>query len=231
MQPYFFPYLGYFNLIKHSDQFIVFDTSQYKRHGWINRNKILHPKGGSTYIAVAIEKTSLKNRINEIKIKEAVDWERKILSQLVQYKRKAPHYYKVLHFLEECFSSKTENLSDFNVNLLRKTCDYLEISHHITVLSHMDLRLDTVKSPDEWALNISKSMNADIYINAPGGIEFFDRKKYEGANIELQFIKSNLPSYFQGDEKFVPGLSIIDVMMFNTIEEIQQMLDDYEIIK
>lgn len=230
MQPYFFPYLGYISLIKHSDKFILFDTPQFIRHGWIERNRILKPGGGWQYISVPLVKHSQKTPINKIEINNSIDWKEKILSQMVHYK-KAPYYEVVMNLLQEVFEREYTDIVSLNKEALEQVCAYLRIKTDIRVFSEMNLRIDEVNAPDEWALNICKSIEgADEYWNPPGGKEFFDTSKYEQAGIEIKFQKMNLREYKQGKNAFEEGMSIIDVMMYNSLEEISRMLDDYELI-
>lgn len=230
MQPYFFPYIGYFMLIKHSDMFIIFDTAQFMKGGWINRNRILKSNGDPMYINALIHKAPVRTAINEIKLNYKEDWKSKILAQLEVYKKIAPYYNEVITFLKECFEYETDSLSDSNHHTLRETCKYLNIECNIQILSEMNLEIDDVNESDEWGLNVSKVMGVKEYLNAPGGIEFYNKDKYTENGIDLRFIKPNLKPYDQKVDEFVHGLSIIDVMMFNSVEEINKMLDDYEVL-
>ena len=229
-QPYFFPYIGYFILIKHSDKFIIFDTPQYIKGGWINRNRILNHNGDPTYINVTIEKSSYRTPICDIRIKNRDHWIDRILKQLKVYEKKAPYYDEVIIFLEECLKYHTDSLSELNTYTLRETCKYLKIKTDMEVFSKMDLDIDDVNQPDEWGLNIAKAMGMKRCLNASGAMEIYDRQKYRNNGIDLEFIKANLKPYNQIKGKFVAGLSIIDVMMFNSVEEIHEMLDDYKIL-
>jgi hypothetical protein len=217
MQPYFFPYIGYFSLIKCVEKFIFFDTAQYIRHGWVNRNRILHPNEGWQYICVSIKKTSRSTTIRDIIISKDFDWKDKIIRQLRVYEKKAPYYQMIF---------ETDSLALMNIHIIKEICKYLGMEINYEIFSEMNLVIDNVNSPDEWALEIAKKLGYDTYINAPGGREFFDRKKYEQENINLSFIKNNLVHYYQGRKLFEPGLSIIDVLMFNSIEKTLEMIKD-----
>ncbi len=230
MQPYFLPYIGYFCLIKHTEKFILFDPVQFIRHGWIERNRILKPDGDIQYIAVPLTKHDSDCLIKDIKIKNEEDWRNKILSQLVHYKKKAPYYDQTIEVLKKAFDIETDSIVKLNEHVLKTICDYLNINCDLEIFSEMNLVIETPNAPDEWALNICKALgNIKDYINPPGGVEIFDKKKYINSNINLRFLKSNLPYYSQrrGLENFEPGLSIVDVMMFNDPQKINQMLDDY----
>ncbi len=232
MQPYFFPYLGYFSLIKYSERFVFFDTPQYISHGWVNRNRILKPDGTPGYITVPIQKAKQTATIEEILISENSDWKEKIYGQLTSYKRKAPRYNDTIEFLHSILDKDYHNsLSVLNIETTKEVCNYLGIQRQFDTFSEMNLNIDDVKMPDEWALNITKALGGDIYVNPPGGQSFFDKNKYTANNIELQFLKSNLKPYIQRIGRFEPGLSVIDAMMFCNPEEINDILDDFVIIK
>lgn len=224
MQPYFFPYLGYFSLINQADEFMLFDTPQFMRKGWIERNRIIKLSGGSVYIKVPLIKSSLDTSIKDMKIDHSLNWRNKIVSQLDIYKKKAPYYKQVKALLEDCISDDDTSISIMNENVLRKVCQYIGISTKITVFSEMNLKINIPQAPDEWALNICKSIGATTYINAAGGQDFFDPKKYKDNNIELYFVEQPLPPYEQLGNEFESGLSILDIMMFNSPEDIMAML-------
>lgn len=233
MQPYFFPYIGYISLIKNTDEFILFDVVQFIRHGWIERNRILKQGEGWQYITVPLKKHEQTTLIKDIKIKNSEDWRAKILAQLTHYKKKAPFYKQTIEVIKDGIAIKTDSITDLNYSTLSSVCNYLEIPFKCKIFSRMGLEIEKVNAPDEWALNICKVLgNIDEYWNPPGGLEFFDRKKYENAGIKLVFQKPNLKFYSQrrGPENFEVGLSIIDVMMFNPPETIREMLDDYELL-
>jgi hypothetical protein len=226
MQPYFFPYLGYFALIKHSDQFILFDNVQYIRHGWINRNRILKPGSGWQYFIVPLEKHSREVSIKDIIISSTEDWRKRILGQIEHYKKIAPNYIEVKALLEDCFSQNSNNITKLNAVCLQKTCHYLNIDFNFSVFSELKMDLEEIHAPDEWALFISKRLGISEYINSQDGILFFDRKKYADNNITLSFLKVNITEYPQFRNQFEPSLSIIDVLMFNDKKQVLTLLDN-----
>ncbi len=229
MQPYFVPYLGYFALIKKADHWIVFDTPQFTRHGWIERNRILKPVEGWQYIKIPLEKHPRNTAIMDIKIKHKEKWGHKILAQLIHYK-KTPYYSNVINLVNEIILHDTKSIVDMDVFALSVVCNYLNIDFSYQIYSKSKFKIDKVNNPDEWAFEISKVLGAKIYYNLPGGIDFFDRDKYNQNNIELKFLKLKLKEYNQGRNKFESSLSIIDVMMFNSPEEINGMLNNYEFL-
>jgi hypothetical protein len=231
MQPYFLPYLGYWSLIKHTDNFILFDVVQFIRHGWIERNRILKPNEGWQYIQVPLQSFSRETKIKDIKINNELDWENKIFAQLQHYKKKAPYFNNTVNLLQSILDIKQDDIVSLNKIAIEKICDYLGIEKNITIFSQMNLQIDKVNAPDEWALNICKALeNVDEYWNPPGGKGFFDKSKYDGAHIKLKFHSIITTEYNQRRNVFEPSLSIIDVLMFNSVDEINKMLDNYELI-
>jgi len=230
MQPYFLPYIGYISLIKHTGQFILFDTVQFIRHGWIERNRVLKQDEGWQYIKVPlIKKSGRGTLIKDVKINNNENWQGKILAQIQHYKKKAPYYFKVVSLLDEIFSEKYEDIVSLNKASLEKILRYLEINKTLKVFSRMNLQTENVCAPDEWALNICKAIEGvDEYWNPPGGQDFFDKSKYDNNGIKLKFLNISLIQYNQSRNVFESGLSILDVMMFNSVDETNKMLDNFE---
>jgi hypothetical protein len=230
MQPYFFPYLGYFSLIKHTDLFILLDITQYNQCGWISRNRILKPSDCWQYIKVPVRKHALKTRIKDILIQNNLPWRTRILAQLEHYRKKAPFYRIITSLLEELFSNDFKSVVDLDFKTLKGVCSYLGIQTPFRIFSEMNLLIDTPNHPDEWALNTCKRITGVTeYWNPPGGMNFYDRSKYKANNITLKFHQLNLENYSQNRSPFEPGLSVLDVMMFNSVETINRMLDNYEL--
>lgn len=231
MQPYFFPYLGYFSLIKHTDNFILFDPVQFIRHGWIERNRILKQNGGWVYIKVPLLNKGRDVLIRDIQIDNSQDWQGKILAQVQHYKRIAPYYYRVRSLLGDLMSIRSNSIVEVNKSLLLGIGNYIGVNKEIQIYSQLDLNIETPNTPDEWALNICRAMEGVTeYWNPPGGVTFFDRNKYHNAGIKLKFQSVILSPYKQGGTEFETGLSIIDVLMFNDIDSINHMLDQYELL-
>nr|WP_315142677.1 WbqC family protein [uncultured Flavobacterium sp.] len=230
MQPYFFPYVGYYSLIKNTDKFILFDTVQFIRHGWIERNRILKPNEGWQYIQVPLLKHNRDIFIKDLGIKNTELWREKLKAQLQHYKKRAPYYSDCMDVVTACLAIETDSIVELNYNILLHTCKYLGIYFDCEIYSKMNLTIDEVNAPDEWALNISKVMGATEYINPPGGLEFFNKEKYSQNNIKLTFLGNNCAQYKQRREGFEAGLSIIDLMMFNDVSSINNMIDDIKIV-
>lgn len=231
MQPYFFPYIGYFQLIAAADRFILFDDVQYIRHGWINRNRVLKPEGeGFTYVSVPLEKHDSKTLIREIRTANDAAWKARIIRQLDHYKKKAPYYKPVHELLRTCLSNTETNITLFNGGCLKTTCAYLGIDFTIEVSSAMNLDYSQVHGPGQWALRICEQVGAREYINPSGGREIFDEEEYDASDIRLRFLKPDIRPYDQRRLFFEPNLSMIDIMMFNSAMEIKEMLSAYTFV-
>lgn len=232
MQPYFFPYIGYFQLINYVDYWIVFDRIQFIHKGWVNRNRILHPDMGKEwqYITVPLVKHSRTEKIQNIQINNSIQWREQIIGKLTSYKKKALFYKETVEFVSGCLDFNTDNLNQLVIHTLEKTCEYLEIPFNYQVFSKMNLKIDDVYHPGQWALEISDLLNASVYVNPHSGYAIFNEHEYKERGVELQFLKPNLAKYVQRRDGFVPGLSIIDVMMWNDKDRIKKMLLDFDII-
>lgn len=234
MQPYFFPYIGYYSILKNVDKYIYLDNVQYIKNGWINRNRILKTNGGWDYITVPVKKHIYNAPINEIEIDSSQNWQKKILNQLVVYKKFAPYYSEVFEIVQSALQTPQKYISQLNIQSDTLIMKYLGIDTPTEIFSEMNLNCIEPKEADEWGLNISLSLgNVTEYWNAPGGKDFFNAEKYSSHGIKLNFVKNNLTPYKQKISKsnselpFEAGLSIIDVLMFNPKEKVIKMLDDF----
>ena len=230
MQPYFFPYIGYFSLIDYTDHFVFFDTPQYIQRGWVNRNRLINPKEGFNYMTVPIRKAPQETPINKIYIDNSKPWREKIYGQLTVYKKRAPYYDKVIELLHQILDEQYTLISKLNIESIKNVCNYMGIKTTFETFSEMDLDIDEVTAPDEWALNITQKLGYDTYVNPIGGMDFFDRNKYIKQNVKISFMQSNLKPYMQRIGRYEGGLSIIDVMMFNSRDEIKDLLKDFILI-
>jgi hypothetical protein len=227
MQPYFLPYLGYFDLINRTDQWVIFDTVQYIRHGWINRNRILHPSSGWSYITVPV-KASRETVIKEVKISNDGKWEKRIYGQLLHYKKRAPFFEATMELLEKILAHKTDSISELNVFALHQVCSYLGIRFDYKFFSDMKIELENIEGPGDWALQISKALGASEYINPPGGRHLFNDEKFSALNIKLIIQDPPTMQYDCPGYEFIPGLSILDVLMWNSPNSVKQYLDNHK---
>lgn len=230
MQPYFFPYLGYFDLINNVDLFLVYDTAQYIRRGWIHRNRVLHQNRIDwQYIIVPTEKTQQKTPIFDIQILQNNEWQERLISQLVHYKKSAPYAQQVLKLVFEGLSlSKAEtSLSRLNVSFLSRFANLMGINFQYRYCSEINIEQNNQWNAEEKILEICKYFKAEEYINLSGGVSLYHPEAFELHNIKLTFRQLPTFIYSTSGYAFEPNLSIIDALMWNTPETVKNYLDEY----
>lgn len=223
MQPYFFPYIGYFQLIGSVDLFIVYDNIKYTKKGWINRNRMLqNGKDVMFSLPLKSDADSLDVRDREL----AASFNRdKLLNQISGAYRRAPYFAQTFPLIEQVVRHEERNLFRFLHHSIVRTCAHLGIATEIRVSS--DIAIDhTLKNQDK-VLALCKAVGADTYVNAIGGMELYFKEAFQQKCIELKFISSKTFEYTQFGNEFIPWLSIIDVMMFNPKNRIDQLLEEY----
>lgn len=225
-QPYFVPYIGYWQLINAVDVFIISDDYNYIERGWINRNRILE-NGKAKYFNIEIEHASSTKKINELYLSDSFKKEEKLMRLRSAY-RKAPYFDAGFALMEKIFSCEDKNLAVFLEHSIRCICDYLDIRTKFVRSSEIPNNSSYKK---EFRIyDQCRFVGADIYINAIGGQKLYSYEQFKEQGIKLGFIQTGDIHYKQLWYDFEPGLSIIDVIMFNSKEEIQQMLKQYTIL-
>ncbi|MFC0876132.1 WbqC family protein [Saccharicrinis sp. FJH2] len=224
MQPYFFPYIGYYQLIHSVDKFVIYDDVNYIKQGWISRNRVLS-NGESIYFTLNLKGASSNKYINEI---EVGDNKVKLLKTIKQNYSKASNFDSIFPLVETILNNNESNLAQFLTYSIKSICSFLEINTEI--YNSVDLGNDKSLKGEEKVIDICKVLNADMYINSIGGKTLYSYDHFQSHNIELKFLKSREFKYNQFKNSFVPWLSIIDVMMFNSITEIRKYLEDYILI-
>jgi hypothetical protein len=190
----------------------------------VNRNRILHPSDGWQYIAIPTRKHAQKTNIKDVLIADREQALNKILGQLQHYRKKAPFFNTVIEIVNACFKETGDRLTELNVRCLDGVCAYLEIPFEYSIFSEMDLELGPVEGPGDWALRISEVLGASEYINPPGGVDLFDPHKFEQAGIKLIIQTPVDYQYNCNGYQYQPNLSIIDVMMWNSPDDIRNYL-------
>lgn len=226
MQPYFLPYIGYFQLIAAADKFVVYDNIEYTKKGWINRNRYLQ-NGKDALFSIPLKKNSDFLDVRERFI--APDFNRgKLLNQIKEAYKKAPYYEQVMPVFEKVLFCSETNLFRYILFSIQEICHQLAIETELVISS--ELAIDhSLKSQDK-VIAICQNLCADIYINAIGGQALYSGQEFREKAIVLNFIKAKPIEYKQFSNEFVPWLSIIDVMMFNPPEKVKEYLDQYELI-
>ena len=222
MQPYFLPYIGYFQLINAVDKFIFYDDVNFIKNGWINRNRILI-NGEAKYITIQLKEASSFKQIKEI---EFTDNRRKILRSIEQAYAKAPYAKSIMPLINSILTFDSNHISNLAINSVKSICNYLEINTTFE-LSSLDYKSTKTLERTERIKELCKLNNADTYINVIGGQELYAKQDFATENITLKFLKSNSVTYKQLNEEYIPWLSIVDVLMFNSKEDISNMLNDF----
>lgn len=221
MQPYFFPYLGHFSLISSVDKWVVFDVTQYTPKTWMNRNRILHPKTGWQYVTVPLSNSSSSIKTSEARVLNLADTKKSILGKLSHYKKKAPYFHKVIKLVQQAFDdTSSDSLVSLNISALRSVCDYLEIPFSYMVCSELELDYPQNMSPGDWAPYICESLSATEYVNPAAGKDLFTVSDFGSRGICLYFSEFTEFTYETSLNTYEPNLSILDVMMWNSPEDI-----------
>jgi hypothetical protein len=220
MQPYFWPYLGYFQLIKAVDLFIVYDNIEYTKAGWINRNR-LYRDGAAHTFSLPLKKASDFLDVREREL--AADFQpEKLLNQFKGAYRAAPYFAQTLALIERVLRHDEKNLFRFLHYSLCETCTHVGISTEIRISS--DIAIDHGLRRQDKVLALCRAVGASTYVNLSGGVDLYSREAFQALGIDLQFIGTKPFEYAQFQFPFVPMLSIIDVMMFNPIETVRDCI-------
>jgi hypothetical protein len=223
-QPYLFPYIGYWQLMNVSDIFVISDSMQYIKRGYINRNNILIHNNRHLF-TLEVTGVHATTPINEVKVGRNSP---QIIKSILHAYRKAPYFEEIYPMLEEILLNDEKNLAKYVGYSIERIVQYLDIDTKIIYLS--DLQGETSLKGEDRVIDMCKRLNSDHYINAIGGQKLYTKENFLKERIKLNFIKTGDIEYKQFNNEFVPNLSIIDVMMFNSKEEIKEMLNKYELI-
>jgi WbqC-like protein family len=225
MQPYFFPYLGHFAMIANSDEWLVFDVTQYTPKSWMSRNRVLHPSSGWMYISVPLTEASRSLLTSDVRVRSPNRAHSSALGKLSHYARRAPFFTQVTDLVDRTFSQATnDSLVQLNVAGLRETCDYLGLEFKYSICSELGLDLSVIEGPGDWAPAITEAVGANAYINPIGGRHLFDPAAFRRRHIELSFLEMPPFTYDTRPYHFEPQLSILDVLMWNSPEAVRRAL-------
>ena len=227
MQPYFFPYFGYFQLIAQSDIIVLHDDVQYIKGGWVNRNRIL-TQGAPRWLTFSVLKAPHHLRINERQYQRGQGAAEKLLQSIEAAYRRAPHFVETFPLLREIMQFEDDNVAAFNGHLVCRLADHLGIRTRILVSSELD-KADQLTG-QERVVDICKRLGASLYINPIGGVDLYQAERFREGGIKLRFLKPRKISYPQIDDPPVGNLSIIDVMMFNDRSAISALLDECSLV-
>ncbi len=224
MQPYIFPYIGYFQLINAVDNFVIYDDIEYTKKGWINRNRILM-NGADLLFTLPLKKDSDFLPVRDRFLADNFpDFRKKLKGQIVSSYSRCPHFKTVYPIIESCLDYDNTNLFSYIFNAIQHICNYLGITTNFIISS--SLKTNTTLKGEDKVLDINKTLQASAYINAIGGQSLYSKERFLNGGINLKFIQTGEIVYPQFNHAFVPHLSIIDVMMFNSKEQIHSFLQE-----
>lgn len=224
MQPYFMPYIGYFQLMKAVDKYVVYDDVNYIKGGWVNRNNILI-NGEKKLFSIALKEASPFKHFNQIFI---CDDFRKLKKTIQLNYSKSKCFNDVMPLLDDIFNHPDKQLANFIANSFSVILQYLGINTELILSSTIE-KNNSLTGQDK-VLEICKNLNADTYYNAIGGQELYSKEVFASQGIDLQFLQTNFLPYQQNSKEFIAGLSIIDVLMNNSVEDVNNILDSYTLI-
>ncbi|MGN1014130.1 MAG: WbqC family protein [Butyricicoccus sp.] len=228
MQPYFFPYLGYWQLMNAVDTYVIYDDVAYIKKGWVNRNRI-KINGSAVMITVPVKDASQNRLICEHELALEEKTKAKLLRTVGLAYCRAPYYETVMALLHQVFDRNEKHLSTFLFDTIRTTADYLGITTQFLLSS--ELEKENRKKGTEKILDICCRLGATEYYNAIGGTELYDRQEFQNRGMQLHFLKMDEDiCYPQGKGDFIPYLSILDVMMYNSPEQIQEYMTRYTLV-
>ncbi|MEO5642596.1 MAG: WbqC family protein [Bacteroidia bacterium] len=226
MQPYFFPYLGYFQLINAVDTFVLYDDVNFIMRGWINRNNIL-VNGQAHLISIPLVKASQNRIISETALDPDTKWKARLLKTVEAAYRKAPEFEKVFPLFVDLLDTSCAGIAELNFKTVKMVCEYLTIN--TTIVQSSAIYENSNLKGQFRVLDICLQNKAQVYINPIGGMAIYDRQVFTEKNVEIYFLKTQFSPYAQFNFEFVPGLSILDYLMFLPVEEIKNRLEEYSL--
>ncbi len=221
MQPYFLPYLGYFQLMAAVDKFVLYDDVQFIVGGWINRNRIL-VNGKEFLFTLPLKGVSQNRLIHELALSPDNGWRDKLLETIRRAYARAPHFREIMPLLQTIIAFPDQNLAGYVAHSLAVIRSFLEIPTEIIPTSRVFANLD-LKGPARL-LDICQKLGANTYVNAPGGRALYHSEEFQRHGLALRFTETAPIQYDQATPGFHPGLSIVDVLMFNSRPEVKQFL-------
>lgn len=225
MQPYFFPYIGYWQLMNAVDKYIVYDNIKYTKKGWINRNRILS-NDKDVYISLPLKNDSDYLNVCERQLSGVFN-RNKLLRQIQECYRKAPFFNDTFLLIQNIILFESNNLFEYLYNSIKLICSYLEIKAEL--IQSSSIEIDHSLKNSEKVLSFCERLNASDYYNAIGGKELYDKEIFIRKGVHLSFLQSRDLVYRQFGNSFIPNLSIIDVLMFNSLDNVKKMLDEFDL--
>lgn len=228
MQPYFLPYMGYWQLIATVDEFIVYDTVKYTKKGWINRNRF-YLNGQDEMFSLPLKADSDALDVNARSIADNFDPD-KLLRQFKGAYQKAPYYAENFPVIETILGYSGRNLFSYIYHSIEQMCAYLGITTPLRKASDLPTAAPDAKGQDR-VIKICKSAGATEYINPIGGLELYQRQAFAKQGLGLKFIKSRPLNYVCFGQPCLPHLSVLDVLMFNSREQVKGYLSSFDYVE
>lgn len=229
MQPYVFPYVGYFQLIRSVDHFVVYDDVQFIKGGWINRNRISNQGKVQTFTIPAQGRT-FPARIVDVECGLDPRFCTKFLRQIEQEYRKAASFAAVFAMIERVLTGPHQNnMATVATQSIAGVFDLLDLPFNPVVSSRDFPREEGVKGA-ERVIAITQAIGGRRYINLMGGLSIYTPEQFSAAGIDLRFIFDRSEAYPQFGQTFLPKLSIIDVLMHNEPARVRAMLEQYDLL-
>lgn len=226
MQPYFLPYLGYFQLMNAVDEFVIYDNIKYTKKGWINRNRFLLNEKDELF-SVALKKGSDSLDVREREISPIFERD-KLLNQFKSAYVKAPYFESAMSVISKIILFQENNLFEYIFNSIKIICIYLNIQTKIIISSTIRIDHSNLKAQDK-VIAICKELKSDTYINPIGGLELYNKEVFDKNEVKLYFLKMEDVKYTQFGQNFIPNLSILDVLMFNSKEQVTDYLSKFNL--
>ena len=227
MQPYFFPYIGYWQLLSAVDRFVIYDDVAFIKGGWVNRNRILI-NGKPSYITVPLSHASPNKKICDLSLRASPDWRQKMIKSIENTYKRSPHFSEIFSEIVKQLDYQASNLADFLANHLGAMASLLGINIEIVITSRCYENSDL--TGQDRVLDICKTEGARAYVNLQGGQVLYDSLSFDDANVDLRFIMTRITTYDQRSAGFLPNLSIIDALMEIGVEGVKQRLVEYDLI-
>ena len=225
MQPYFFPYIGYFQLLNYVDTYVLYDDVNYINRGWVNRNYIL-VNNEKHLLTLSLNKASQNKLINEIEISGS--HKSKMIKTIQRSYARAPFFSEAYPLIESAFQLQESNLAIFLYKSILMIADFLGCNTKIVLSSQMNKNNDL--KGQTRILHICETLGATHYVNAIGGMELYSKKEFQERGIHLNFLKTDRVEYEQYGNHFEPNLSIIDVLMFSSKETVKNFLMKFQLV-
>jgi hypothetical protein len=228
MQPYFLPYLGYWQLIANADLFVIYDNVKFTKNGWFHRNNIVLNNQKYLFTLPIRKDSDFLHVIDRYLAENVTEALNKLLRQIENQYKNAPFFFVVLPLLKRIFFYDEKNLFKFLFHSVQQVCDYLQVKTPLLVSSEIEKK-HGLKSQDR-VIALCQALDSTHYINPIGGLSLYQNSAFEKKGIQLSFLNSLCPTYPQNTKEFISHLSIIDILMFNSVEDIQSMLTKFTLV-